>query len=356
MGTRNGFTLVEMLMALVWGMVVAYAAFAGFRVGLQAMNRSSRLATENQLLRAGFHVALDELDFWTAYDNPHDSSEQPLRAAGHPFHPLAAGELSTNTLVWQRQSFFAGSGASPYDEHGNYALAGYADASDPWTVNNDWHSRTKQLYNDLGAYALIDYQPKNGVYWYYQRSEHNGRYQTAYAEWSSNRSQYFLTSHPRLNVTKDSDMVSPRAFGQLDCNGDSAPRFTHRKSSDSLRPGGLERFRDWGTAFVVSPNLTRKRGTATVSNHGFLSQDSNNFWYRGNANRFYHPTEDHLVVKPANWPDLITTAKRMVTAQFYNSVTVDVINPETGEGTRLVIAGIGTTLRGARMQRGLDGF
>ena len=84
---RDAFTLIELMIAISMGMLLVYAALAGFRVTSQTVTSANRLALENSLLRAGFSEALHELDFWTAYDNPQstDSTEQALRNPSLPF-------------------------------------------------------------------------------------------------------------------------------------------------------------------------------------------------------------------------------------------------------------------------------
>ncbi len=103
MNLRHAFTLVEVLVALAIGLVVATIAFTGVSLTAKAIATANRLAERNQAIRVGILTSLNELDFWTSYDNPHDAAEQPLRRTsvespsyganltlGHPFTPLAA--------------------------------------------------------------------------------------------------------------------------------------------------------------------------------------------------------------------------------------------------------------------------
>ena len=71
---RRGFTLIELMLAMALGMVIVFTAFAGIRVAGQCYTISTRLSLENSMLRVGFMQSLDELDFWTSYDNPYDSN------------------------------------------------------------------------------------------------------------------------------------------------------------------------------------------------------------------------------------------------------------------------------------------
>jgi hypothetical protein len=59
-----------------------------------------------------------------------------------------------------------------------------------------------------------------------------------------------------------------------------------------------------------------------------------------------------LPQKPANWPDVSTAVGRLVKNDHFVAVAkIRRINPLTGAITELSFVGLGTTLRGARMQR-----
>ncbi len=64
---------------------------------------------------------------------------------------------------------------------------------------------------------------------------------------------------------------------------------------------------------------------------------------------------DLLPQKPAHWPGLrVETRRYAVWSSFIDLCQVEVRSPITGESLRLSFWGVGTTLRGARQQRGLD--
>jgi prepilin-type N-terminal cleavage/methylation domain-containing protein len=75
----NGFTLIELMIAVALGMVIVYTATAGFRVAAQSTAMSGRLALENSLMRAGIIEAHQQLDFWTNLDDPGDGTRQRRR-------------------------------------------------------------------------------------------------------------------------------------------------------------------------------------------------------------------------------------------------------------------------------------
>src|SRR4051812_35505396 len=92
---RRAFTLIELLLSIGLGAVLIYTTIAGVRVASQAVMVSSRLSTENALMRAGIATAHEEVDFWTTYDNPEAADAQrPLKRpggwAGLSFQPFAS--------------------------------------------------------------------------------------------------------------------------------------------------------------------------------------------------------------------------------------------------------------------------
>ncbi len=73
MCARNGFSLLEVGIATALGLLLVSVAMSGFQVALGAMGRTARLAKENEVLRAGFFLALDRIDTWPAAD-PEDQT------------------------------------------------------------------------------------------------------------------------------------------------------------------------------------------------------------------------------------------------------------------------------------------
>ena len=76
---RHAFTLLELMIALVLGMLLVYTAVAGFRVAAQCNTLANRLSIENAFIRAGFVEAHNMLDYWTQVDEPDDPAKQGLR-------------------------------------------------------------------------------------------------------------------------------------------------------------------------------------------------------------------------------------------------------------------------------------
>jgi hypothetical protein len=64
---------------------------------------------------------------------------------------------------------------------------------------------------------------------------------------------------------------------------------------------------------------------------------------------------DYLPSRPVNWPGLqVETRRYAVWSSYIDLCQIEVTSPITGESTRLSFWGVGTSLRGARQQRGLD--
>lgn len=61
---RDGFTLIELTMALALSTMVMLTAVAAFRIIARAIARANELSTENALLRAGYQAGMEDLDFW----------------------------------------------------------------------------------------------------------------------------------------------------------------------------------------------------------------------------------------------------------------------------------------------------
>lgn len=91
---RNGFSLIELVVAMTIGIMVALGAYMAFRTAAQSIAIVNRLALENQLMRTGVAQILHDADFWTTLDEPEDATQQDLRlvATRHPWYAPTATE------------------------------------------------------------------------------------------------------------------------------------------------------------------------------------------------------------------------------------------------------------------------
>src|SRR3954468_10318419 len=85
---RRAFTAIELVIAIALGLVLCLTAAATMRTSLAAVGASNRLSLENGMLREGIATALDDLDWWTTFDDPDDPAKRRLRAPGEAFSPL----------------------------------------------------------------------------------------------------------------------------------------------------------------------------------------------------------------------------------------------------------------------------
>ncbi|MBA3685465.1 MAG: prepilin-type N-terminal cleavage/methylation domain-containing protein [Planctomycetes bacterium] len=77
----RAFSLIELLVAIMLSLVIAYAAYAGFQVAAKTMSVAHNLRRENRVLTEGFAHAMVEADYWYAEDDPRAATGQPLRRA-----------------------------------------------------------------------------------------------------------------------------------------------------------------------------------------------------------------------------------------------------------------------------------
>ena len=442
---HRGFTLIELMIAIMLGMLVVYTAVAGFRVASQSVTMANRLSVENSMIRAGFQEAHQQLDFWTNLDDPDDTANQRLRGTvtmdtgggvgqklndigfsptvGFPFTPMStifpanrplkigmpvidsgvprfASALGTpqapilplngsptspitwNTIAdsdigfdptyawaphdprtWYRGNAIEkerGNGSDSYIGvpiwFGRYGIFTNTDEgtsltfrtlrpkpqrSDPESARYDagysstakpphrWYARqVLGLSRALGFYGMCDYLPSNTIY-------------SVYTSYSGGRTspggipKYFL---PDKGFLIGTGMHEIHALG------------LH----------GLTHAQSFG---VSNPALRTVSDTDLVNEHfRYWESDYSTYWNTGNATglqNFMKVTlaQDTLMkASPTHWPVVsVGVAHYIKSAKFANVARVRWTNPLTGAESELSFTGVGTTLRGARMQRKLGG-
>lgn len=376
---HHAFTLIEVLIAVTMGIVLVYTATAAFRVAAQATTTANRMSLENAVLRAGYQIAHRDLDFWTNVDDP-TIGRVGLRAgasaSGMPFTPFATSwpgaaisdaesavgfdprdvawsmgnprmwwrgnmaEKNNSDLRFGRYSIVANrSGSLTADKLATVrsqtgvdgmGAAVFTDFSygGPVQVPHSWHyAQVSGLEKALGFYGLCDYMPSNAVYAYY-------------VPWDSGCN---LGGMPKWLLDPGGD------FNNGD-GGQQTPRGKYRNSYQT----------SYG---IIDPRSTndlnelRKRhrrhyhlgyGSNLDPNTGESPQDG--------FNRISAIPDDHLAVRPQNWPGLNVSVQRFIkNTRFVNLARVTWTNPITGQTSELSFTGFGTTLRGARQQRNPDG-
>ena len=361
--SRQGFTLIEMMISIVLGAMIVYVSVAGIRMAAQSISIVNRLAIENSLLRSGMHIAHERLDFWTDCDDPYDTNVQKLRTkdgyGGMPFTPMkdvfpyVANVDPEKATGWNAKEswsahdprqWWRGSQAERDNNQlvgGRYALFGHTKSNvtvpgyGTVTIPRSWlYNQTWGLHNALGYYGYAEYMLANTMY----------------------GCQAFGDVAPDHPLNPDS-----LAGGQL--NPDGMPRVF--LSGRFTVPGnavtsskGLWRLCTFSMYGLVSPTHAlggvpssyRKAywtgyGPSASANamESFLQEVDNSSLLLGSGG-------------PANWPRVTVSVSRFAkTARFVSLCTVRSTSPLTGENVQLVFTGFGTTLRGARQQRNETG-
>ena len=396
-GQRNGFTVIELTIAVALGALVVYIAAAGMRTAAQGVAAANRLALENSIIRTGVVIALENSDFWTDHDNPIPNDpliDQPLRAQatdaagklrGLPFTPFLTSQTNTGykTPIGSSAPIAAPPGSSTtvirgLDENasgwdpnawqaaeargwswGNlteraprwssatnhnvptvkYKLFGRFEtiaSTDPTISLHHWQQRQLDgLLRSLGSYGLFDYLPANTGLMIYEKSTTAGEtgLWKVAAEW---------------------------------CNPDSGPYY--RLASDVNLSFTLDRMADtWGTVFLVPnrgvPIANRSRianrrystgiAIGTSANNSAVDDIKQLLIDGDQVDAILHDADaSGSANKPTNWPNLTVRSLRFLrTGAFINLNRIAWVNPLTGQGTELNFTCFGTTLRGARQQR-----
>lgn len=362
--TRRGFTLLELMISTMLGMLIVYVAVAGFRTASQSITITNRLAMETAILRAGCMAGNERLDFWHDYDDPEDEPSnrrlyyQAGKSGGLPFSPMeetfdlkpnGGGENKTgwdpqdpwdasDSRTWWhgnlaekvgsemalgRYSIFSNSSPGPVMVTGGGGIGAYGSVTAP----HQWYNRQMWgLQNALGFYGFTDYMPQNTLF-------------ACYQEYQS--------------------MVVPPFYGT---NDDGMPLLLFKPSGgehymfyngegSGIIPG-LWRLTMATSYGVVSPTSTRGNPNSPGTHR---SKYRVGYWVdQGDTQRFMDETvnKQSLLSGPSHWPTAdVVTQHFIKTARYVNLCQVRLRNPITGYSSELAFTSFSTTLRGARQQR-----
>lgn len=288
---RHAFTLIEMLIAVTLSSLIIYTAMAAFRTVSQTVTKSRQLAVENGMMRAGFYAAMNELDFWDHYDDRY--SPNP------PGNPLRVTGKPFSPMTYDPTK----------------------PASDPkrWWRGFGFSSDTSDVSKILkwGNYALLS------------RTGHTGASDSAVRSWYPDQIKAINTAIGGYGMVSylpgDAIFCWYTGVGNSSLTMTGTPRDIWERTANVQSPQGVA---GAGTPGPVTVNgLTFDRGV----------------------------NKDLLPERPTHWPGLtVETRRYAVWSSFVDLCQVQVQNPLTGESKRLSFWGVGTTLRGARQQRGLD--
>ncbi len=360
---RRAFTLIELILATAAGAVVIVAAAAALRVAAQTATASERLATQNALIAAGLRGAFDELDFWTAYDDPLDPSRQRLRFAadavvapggmrrlGLPFAPFSA--------TWPRmasadpEAVEGWDDAAPWDaadprawwrgtmlervdsdlRHGRYALfstctapmtlAGYGTC----TPAHRWLPRQMRGLKDaIGFYGLCEYLPANAMY----------------------------------SVISGDAADGTTTLGGIAHEWVQPGGWLYNGSGSYSNARGLESC-SFGSSFPLHPPQACPAWTGIDLLQAHRRHVLTASWFTNPATlaAFVDTTtarQEIMPLRPASWPAVeVAVTRSMMLRRFLTLCRVRWSDPSTGDRAELAFCGFGSSLRGARRQRGLD--
>ncbi|MBA3845365.1 MAG: prepilin-type N-terminal cleavage/methylation domain-containing protein [Planctomycetes bacterium] len=320
----NGFTLIELMISVAIGIGICATGFVAVRSGAHCVAQANRMSLENRLFRSGVAAALDDADFWTSLDDPGDPARQRLRVAStvqaNPFRPFPDGHQldfdHSDERNWWRGP------AMPLAPYGDYALfsrVGYADlAGVPDPIKAWYPERLKNIAETLGYFALVDYLPSSSIYQYHDADGSQP------AEFSVNSGGgNDPVADPRFYL--NGGWVSDRLAGNI-------VRLTHC------------------FAYAIT---ARDPWADAMARHGF--NDNHGVWNTADMHQTAGERWSMLALAPTHWPRVAVDMRRFVyCGHLLNLATVSLRDPVSGSRSKLQFTVLGSTLRGARQQRGLD--
>ncbi|MBA3683695.1 MAG: prepilin-type N-terminal cleavage/methylation domain-containing protein [Planctomycetes bacterium] len=394
----RAFTLLEMLVAIALGMVIIGTIYSGFRAAAQAMTATERLAIENRLLVAGMAMAIDEADSWELLDRP---GHQPLRTSApykaiYPFNGGYAGDASDWQTLPQPFTALAGSwpvsGASaafdpswpahdprtwyrgdgghyfPHNQNGMIDESAFGDygifanaagavalrgTSVP--VGSTWlPNQLKGLMYGLGFYGFFDYLPANAMVDYY---DVDGAARSA-----KPYTLRFLDRTPNQTTTWDMFNSGRFTFQGTDMWGidqfcTSAERASTRGWYLYSNQVGIAAAHPQEPGETPANYAERQRRAAAINRtmHAalrFAPEKVNTFPILYGSLNDERPL---LAQKPVSWPRASVDVRRYLKwGNVVNGCHVRLVDPVTGMAQEIAFTTVGTTLRGARMNRNLD--
>ena len=358
---RNGFTLIEMMIAVALGTLVVYTALAGFRTLSQALTTSKQLATENALLRTGMALALEEVDFWIESDNPDDTNRQQMRGtngrfAGMPFTPFRSIDdpLGTGPFIDSR-SGMSETGMGPRTGWNANPLAWASYDPRTWTraLLTEEHN-TFQSWGNYGLYENLD-PARSAHHWYGNQVQGSLNALGFFGAYDYLPSNSFLADHSNQLPAGALGMISWGGIPEaLTANG---AWLAATDGGDHVMKGRV-RNTNGSRYFLPSRQNASVVICRTLAKIGYNGRDQDGGYAYRDSRRVTDflsltgVTRQAMPVRPEHWPDVTATVHRFI--ERGHPVTLCVVSsvhPITGTRLSIPFTTVGTTLRGARQQR-----
>ncbi len=402
--TRHAFTLIELMIAIGLGMLIVVVAVSGVRMASQSVTTSNRLALENSMMRAGYFAAMQDADYWLAWDDPDSPTDQGLRdyegappyGRGLPFSdfnqtifPKRGTEGTDQERGWNpnyawhandSRTWFNGNlveeGRNSGHVFGHYELFAHHKTSPnliaqtclpPLNKPNDtpaaknkivgvvfggqatpkrtWYSnQIEGLKNSLGYYGVIDYMPANAIYGTPGDPGPDNAYGTG-DDFDQRMSREWVDP-------SGSGATGAYRFANSD-GGTSWARGIYRHTRDSTYPIiAKSKYTEADTSGWDTKQLIRDHC------HSWATDRVGNATGQTSGNGIQDLTKKALLdrplveVRPESWPDMYVHSMRYISnSRFVAMFRIGWISPLTGEATSLSLTTVSTSLRGARQQR-----
>ncbi len=384
----RAFTLVELLVAMALGLIVAFAAFAAFRVAGKCMAAAHNLSRENRVIAQGYAAAMTEADFWFAEDDPYDASGQAQRRSygldGNPIavgadysygQPFAAMDLTdefwnfnvADQRTWSRQGEYKTTNFMFSGGVGSYAQLGCIGHPDP-TGECAWmHVVQDRLYACLGWSGYIDYLPNPWTLGYYlgRQTYTPGPYWYApLRTWTGVDPDPLLQTFNSFGIMVTNEQYGramyafPEDFFRTAMNAYPHFQSSYHAPEKALGRSGVHLF-DITTAFAPRPGWTADGAPAEYQRAAkgtILGRDVPRFRMVGEWPALASgmtASMPHVSVTPNGWPALTMRVLRTsdVEVTGRTKAIIVITNPTTGSTQKISFLPIGSTLRGARQQR-----
>lgn len=414
MGTHrhhSGFTLIEMLLAVALGALLVYTAMSAFRVAAQTVTLTNRLCLENSLIRAGMFEAHNQLDFWTNLDDPDDANKQRLRASGIAANGTNHGnDLSQNQLPTTTGLAFAKLSdvlppnklpRSPTTPSPGSQVPRFVAMLSPQVLTTAQLNGKADWESDAGFDPTCVWAPHDPRTWYRGniiekistsgiRFGRYGIFTNLDANPTFANISYTDPGMTAVTVTYSAAPIHlwyPRQimgfaralgfYGLCEYLPSNAIFSTYASYvNGSASTGGIPKiFHRSGSGLVSGDMLGQSQGLYSLSNnrsYGITNPVGRTVDDRGLSSEYYNgyvsdygsgtslqqfiditvPLSRLMGQQPDHWPIVSVGVGHFVkSAKFVNIAKIRWVSPITGAMSELSFTGVGSSLRGARMQR-----